>query len=72
VTVTAVGMASYTIYQYLKDSPFTLIGDIWDAVTNPVDTTVEAGGSFFSWVGTGWSKIVGEWNVGTGGGIKGL
>jgi len=36
--VGAVGVASYTLYQWLKDGPFTQLSDLWTAIKNPIDT----------------------------------
>ncbi len=40
-----VAAASYALYQWLKDGPFSTLSDAWTAIKNPIDTTT-------SW----WSK----------------
>ena len=39
VGAVGVGVASYALYQWLKDGPFSTLGDVWTAIKNPIDTT---------------------------------
>lgn len=64
VAVGAVSIASYTLYQWLKDGEFTPLGSIFNLALRPIagvaDATGQAAGGFFGWIGKGWSAFKGE------------